>query len=130
MRLSVLDWRRARQARQPPARRRGEPGHAPAAHHGKAPAAPAGGIGEKLAWDAFAARYFPERRRHDLEAVAAYGAYKRGRDWRSGLYLDMGGPDLEDVLGGVDYLKSLGNIDMSRIGIWGVQCSSRRGRPT
>jgi hypothetical protein len=50
---------------------------------GTAPAAPAAGIGEKLAWDAFAARYFPERRRHDLEAVAAYGAYKQGRGWRN-----------------------------------------------
>jgi len=50
---------------------------------GTAPAPPAGGIGEKLAWDAFAAQYFPERRRHDLEAVAAYGAYTQGRDWRN-----------------------------------------------
>ena len=49
-----------------------------------APAHPAAGIGEKLAWDAFAARYFPRRRRHDLEAIAAYGAYKQGRDWRNG----------------------------------------------
>ena len=32
----------------------------------------------------------------------------------------MGGPDLDDVLGGVDYLKSLGNIDMDKLGIWGV----------
>jgi hypothetical protein len=50
---------------------------------GTAPAPPAAGIGEKLAWDAFAAQYFPERHRHDLEAVAAYGAYKQGRDWRN-----------------------------------------------
>jgi hypothetical protein len=50
---------------------------------GTAPAPPAAGIGEKLAWDAFAAQYFPERRRHDLEAVAAYGAYKQGRDWQN-----------------------------------------------
>jgi hypothetical protein len=49
-----------------------------------APAPPAAGIGEKLAWDAFAARYFPGRRRHDLEAIAAYGAYKQGRDWQNG----------------------------------------------
>jgi hypothetical protein len=49
---------------------------------GRAPAPPASGIGEKLAWDAFSALYFPERRRHDLEAVAAYGAYRGGRDWR------------------------------------------------
>jgi hypothetical protein len=44
---------------------------------------PAAGLGEKLDWAAFAARYFPGRRRHDLDAVAAYGAYKQGRDWRN-----------------------------------------------
>jgi hypothetical protein len=49
---------------------------------GTAPAPPGAGIGENLDWDAFAARYFPDRRRHDLEAVAAYGAYRQGRDWR------------------------------------------------
>ena len=49
-----------------------------------APAPPAAEIGENLAWDAFAARYFPGRRRHDLEAIAAYGAYKQGREWRNG----------------------------------------------
>jgi len=43
---------------------------------------PAAGIGEKLDWDAFSAQYFPGRRRHDLDAVAAYGAYTQGRDWR------------------------------------------------
>jgi len=48
-----------------------------------ASAPPGAGIGEKLAWDAFAARYFPERRRHDMEAVAAYGAYTQGRAWRN-----------------------------------------------
>lgn len=34
--------------------------------------APAG-----LDWQAFSAAYFPDRRRHDLEALAAYGAYRR-----------------------------------------------------
>jgi len=47
------------------------------------------------------------------------GSTNYGRDWRSGVYLNMGGPDLEDVLGGVEYLRSLKNIDMSHIGIWG-----------
>ena len=47
------------------------------------------------------------------------GSSGYGRDWRTGVYLQMGGPDLEDVLGGVDYLRSLGNIDMQRVGIWG-----------
>jgi dipeptidyl aminopeptidase/acylaminoacyl peptidase len=47
------------------------------------------------------------------------GSTNYGRDWRSGVYLDMGGPDLEDVLGGVEYLRGLKNIDMNRVGIWG-----------
>jgi dipeptidyl aminopeptidase/acylaminoacyl peptidase len=47
------------------------------------------------------------------------GSTNYGRDWRSGVYLNMGGPDLEDVLGGVEYLRNLKNIDMSRLGIWG-----------
>lgn len=48
------------------------------------------------------------------------GSTGYGRDWRSDVYLHLGGKDLEDVLGGVDYLKSLGNIDTGRLGIWGV----------
>lgn len=48
------------------------------------------------------------------------GSSGYGRRWRTGVYLDMGGPDLQDVLGVVDYAKSLGNIDMKRCGIWGV----------
>lgn len=47
------------------------------------------------------------------------GSTNYGRDWRSGVYLDMGGPDLEDVLGGVEYLKTLKGVDSSRMGIWG-----------
>jgi len=47
------------------------------------------------------------------------GSTNYGRDWRSGVYLNMGGPDLEDVLGGVEYLRGLKNIDMGRVGIWG-----------
>jgi dienelactone hydrolase len=54
-----------------------------------------------------------------LSADGTQAAYSYGRDWRSGVYLDMGGPDLNDLLGQVDYAKSLGNIDMQRIGIWG-----------
>jgi hypothetical protein len=30
-----------------------------------------------LDWQAFSATYFPGRRRHDLEALIAYGAYRR-----------------------------------------------------
>ena len=48
------------------------------------------------------------------------GSTGYGRDWRSGVYLNMAGPDLEDVLGAVEYLKSLRNVDTARLGIWGV----------
>src|ERR1035438_10209488 len=47
------------------------------------------------------------------------GSSGYGRDWRTGVFLHMGGPDLDDVLGGVDYLRGLGNIDMKRMGMWG-----------
>jgi hypothetical protein len=33
-----------------------------------------------LDWEGFRARYFPGRRRHDLEAITAYGAYRSSRD--------------------------------------------------
>jgi hypothetical protein len=49
------------------------------------PAAALTGLGDVpdgLAWDAFSARYVGERRRHDLEAISAYDAYKHGRPWR------------------------------------------------
>ncbi|MBZ5604482.1 MAG: S9 family peptidase [Acidobacteriia bacterium] len=48
------------------------------------------------------------------------GSSGYGRDWRSDVYLDMGGPDLGDVLGGIDYLRGLGNIDVGKLGIWGI----------
>jgi hypothetical protein len=37
-----------------------------------AQAAPAG-----LDWQEFSSAYFPDRHRHDLEALTAYGAYRR-----------------------------------------------------
>ena len=48
------------------------------------------------------------------------GSSGYGRNWRTGVYLHMGGPDLQDVLGAVDHLKSRGGVDMKRLGIWGV----------
>jgi dipeptidyl aminopeptidase/acylaminoacyl peptidase len=42
-----------------------------------------------------------------------------GRDWRTGIYQHLGGGDLDDVLGAVECMRGLGNIDMARIGIWG-----------
>jgi hypothetical protein len=39
---------------------------------------------EALDWDAFSARHFGERSRHDPEVRSAYAAYRQGRDWRAG----------------------------------------------
>jgi hypothetical protein len=36
-------------------------------------------VPDGLDWDAFSTRYFPGRRRHNLEAISAYGAYANGR---------------------------------------------------
>ena len=47
------------------------------------------------------------------------GSSGYGRAWRTGVYLHLGGKDLDDVLGAVDYARKLGNIDMDHIGIWG-----------
>jgi hypothetical protein len=45
---------------------------------------PAASLAETLDWDAFSARHFPERPRHDSQARSAYAAYKQGREWRVG----------------------------------------------
>ena len=37
---------------------------------------------EALDWEAFSNRYFPGRRRHDIEALSAYATYTQGREWR------------------------------------------------
>jgi hypothetical protein len=34
-------------------------------------------VADGLDWHTFSAAYFPGRRRHDLQAVIAYGAYRR-----------------------------------------------------
>ena len=52
-------------------RRRGDPGRL-RANVSSSDELPAG-----LDWQAFSARYFPGRYRHDLEALIAYGSYRR-----------------------------------------------------
>jgi hypothetical protein len=43
-----------------------------------------GGEGEeRLEWSAFLARFFPNRRRHDFEALAAYEAYRNTLEQRT-----------------------------------------------
>lgn len=34
---------------------------------------------DEFDWASFTAAYYPGRRRHDLEALTAYGAYRRAR---------------------------------------------------
>jgi hypothetical protein len=48
-----------------------------------APLLSAAEAAEALDWQAFSARYFPERRRHNFEALSAYAAYSQGREWRT-----------------------------------------------
>jgi hypothetical protein len=36
-------------------------------------------VPDGLDWAAFSSEYFPGRRRHDLEVISAYDAYKHGR---------------------------------------------------
>ncbi len=47
-----------------------------------APRLSAAEVAEALDWQAFSARSFPERSRHDSEARSAYAAYRQGREWR------------------------------------------------
>jgi hypothetical protein len=53
---------------------------------GAAPTAPllsAVYAAEALDWDAFSTRYFPGRRRHNMEALTAYATYTQGRESRT-----------------------------------------------
>jgi hypothetical protein len=38
------------------------------------------GVPDGLDWQSFSAAYFPGRRRHDLEALTAYSAYRRSHE--------------------------------------------------
>jgi dipeptidyl aminopeptidase/acylaminoacyl peptidase len=48
------------------------------------------------------------------------GSIGYGRDWRTGVYLDVGGKDAKDAWMGANYLKTLPYVDSDRIGIWGL----------
>lgn len=47
------------------------------------------------------------------------GSAGHGRDFRRDVYMHLGGKDLYDELDGVEYLKKLGYIDSTRIGMYG-----------
>jgi hypothetical protein len=48
-----------------------------------APPARAAEAAETLDWESFSNRYFPGRRRHDMEALTAYAGHRRGCEWRT-----------------------------------------------
>lgn len=50
----------------------------------------------------------------DFRGSAGYG-----RKFRMDVFDRLGDVDVADVLGGVEYLRELGYVDMDRIGIWG-----------
>ena len=48
------------------------------------------------------------------------GSIGYGRVWREGVYMDVGGKDAKDAWMAANYLKTLGYVDMDRVGVWGL----------
>ncbi len=48
------------------------------------------------------------------------GSIGYGRAWRQGVYMDVGGNDAKDAWMAATYLKTLGYVDTSRVGVWGL----------
>jgi dipeptidyl aminopeptidase/acylaminoacyl peptidase len=48
------------------------------------------------------------------------GSIGYGRDWRNGVYMDVGGKDAKDAWMSANYLKTLPYVDADRIGVWGL----------
>lgn len=76
------EWERDRRAWNLPPRPVGTDSHAspnsPESFRRRSRAVgPVGDVREELDWQHFSETYFPTRRRHDLEALVAYAAYKR-----------------------------------------------------
>ena len=71
--------------------------------------------------------YFREFMFHTVLAEAGYvvldmdyrASKGYGRDWRAEIYRNMGHPELEDFLDGVDFLATNHSVDRERVGIYG-----------
>jgi dipeptidyl aminopeptidase/acylaminoacyl peptidase len=48
------------------------------------------------------------------------GSIGYGRDWRTGVYMDVGGNDAKDAWMVANYLKTLPYVDTDRVGVWGL----------
>jgi dipeptidyl aminopeptidase/acylaminoacyl peptidase len=71
--------------------------------------------------------YYREYMFHHLLASKGYvvldpdyrGSAAYGRDWRTGIYRHMGGPDLADVVDGARWLVATEKVDAKRLGVYG-----------
>jgi len=71
--------------------------------------------------------YFREFMFHNLLASHGYvvidmdyrGSAGYGRDWRTAIYRQMGHPELEDLLDGVNWMAENRSVDPERVGIYG-----------
>jgi dipeptidyl aminopeptidase/acylaminoacyl peptidase len=71
--------------------------------------------------------YFREQMFHNLLVQHGYlvldidyrGSEGYGRDWRTAIYRDMGHPELEDYLDGLDWIVANHQGDRDRVGIYG-----------
>jgi len=71
--------------------------------------------------------YFREQMFHNLLTARGYHVldmdYRAsegyGRDWRTSIYRQMGTPELEDYIDGVNWLIKEHNVDPDRVGIYG-----------
>jgi dipeptidyl aminopeptidase/acylaminoacyl peptidase len=71
--------------------------------------------------------YFREFMFHTVLANAGYvvldmdyrASRGYGRDWRTAIYRNMGHPELEDYLDGIEYLAENHGVDRGRVGIYG-----------
>ena len=48
------------------------------------------------------------------------GSIGYGRDWRQGVYMDVGGKDAKDAWMAANYLRTRTYVDMNRVGVWGL----------
>ena len=48
------------------------------------------------------------------------GSIGYGRDWREGVYMDVGGKDAKDAWMAANHLKTLNYVDADRVGVWGL----------
>jgi dipeptidyl aminopeptidase/acylaminoacyl peptidase len=71
--------------------------------------------------------YFREQMFHHLLVEAGYvvldmdyrASAGYGRDWRTAIYRQMGHPELEDLIDGIDWLAANHQVDPERIGVYG-----------